>query len=109
MFALGCIQALQCNKNTCPTGISTHDSKLQPGLDIANKAQPIASFQDQIEYEVGITAHSCGVHEPRQLRRFHCRVVMDNGRSVPPDELYLDQVPAEADAFDSITTEATTA
>jgi glutamate synthase domain-containing protein 2 len=22
MFALGCIQALQCNKNTCPTGIT---------------------------------------------------------------------------------------
>ena len=28
MFSLGCIQALQCNKNTCPTGIATHD----PGL-----------------------------------------------------------------------------
>ncbi|MCH9674114.1 MAG: FMN-binding glutamate synthase family protein, partial [Gammaproteobacteria bacterium] len=26
MFALGCIQALQCNKNTCPTGITTHDT-----------------------------------------------------------------------------------
>jgi glutamate synthase domain-containing protein 2 len=25
MFALGCAQALQCNKNTCPTGITTHD------------------------------------------------------------------------------------
>jgi len=23
MFALGCIQALQCNKNTCPTGVTT--------------------------------------------------------------------------------------
>uniref|UniRef100_UPI003AF60503 glutamate synthase-related protein n=1 Tax=Thiolapillus sp. TaxID=2017437 RepID=UPI003AF60503 len=29
MFTLGCIQALQCNKNTCPTGITTHDRKLQ--------------------------------------------------------------------------------
>ncbi|MEM7613386.1 MAG: FMN-binding glutamate synthase family protein, partial [Pseudomonadota bacterium] len=25
MLALGCIQALQCNLNTCPTGITTHD------------------------------------------------------------------------------------
>ena len=25
MFALGCIQAMKCNKNTCPTGITTHD------------------------------------------------------------------------------------
>ncbi|MDH3634195.1 MAG: FMN-binding glutamate synthase family protein [Gammaproteobacteria bacterium] len=96
MFALGCIQALQCNKNTCPTGITTHDVKLQRGLDPVNKAQRVASFQDQIEHEVGIIAHSCGVHEPRQLRRFHCRVVQDNGRSVPLDEIYPDQISVES-------------
>ncbi|HHX82229.1 MAG TPA: FMN-binding glutamate synthase family protein, partial [Pseudomonadaceae bacterium] len=28
MFSLGCIQAMQCNRNTCPTGITTHDPKL---------------------------------------------------------------------------------
>ena len=45
--------------------------------------------------EIGVIAHSCGVLEPRQLRRFHCRVVQDNGRSVPLDEIYPDQVCAE--------------
>jgi glutamate synthase domain-containing protein 2 len=94
MFALGCIQALQCNRNTCPTGITTHDVRLQRGLDPIHKAERVASFQNQIVYEVGIIAHSCGVHEPRQLRRFHCRVVQDSGRSIPLDELYPDQVPA---------------
>ena len=92
MFALGCIQALQCNKNTCPTGITTHDPKLQRGLNIADKAERVAAFRKQIEYEVGIIAHSCGVREPRQLRRFHCRVVQDNGKSVPLDELYPDVI-----------------
>lgn len=29
MFSLGCIQAMQCNKNTCPTGITTHNRRLQ--------------------------------------------------------------------------------
>ena len=106
MFALGCIQALQCNKNTCPTGITTHDVKLQRGLNVANKAERVASFQDQIEHEVGIIAHSCGVHEPRQLRRFHCRVVMDNGRSMPLDELFPDQVVVEAENLDPPATEA---
>lgn len=90
MFALGCIQALQCNKNTCPTGITTHNTKLQRGLDITDKAERVASLRGQIEYEVGIIAHSCGVREPRSLRRFHCRVVQDNGKSVPLDELYPD-------------------
>ena len=32
MFALGCIQAMKCNQNTCPTGITTHDKHLQRGL-----------------------------------------------------------------------------
>ncbi len=95
MFALGCIQSLQCNKNTCPTGITTHDVRLQRGLDPANKAERVASFQSQIEYEVGIIAHSCGVPEPRQLRRFHCRVVQDNGNSVPLDQIYPDKLSVE--------------
>ena len=29
MFALGCIQALRCHTNTCPTGITTHNKRLQ--------------------------------------------------------------------------------
>ena len=40
MFSLGCIQALQCNKNTCPTGITTHDKRLQRGLDPTDKTEP---------------------------------------------------------------------
>ncbi len=40
--------------------------------------------------EIGIIAHSCGVREPRQLKRFHCRIVQDDSRSVPLNELYPD-------------------
>ncbi len=77
------------------TGITRHDPKLQRGLNIADKAQRVSNFQDQIEYEVGIIAHSCGVREPRELRRFHCRVMQENGLSVPLDELHPDYLPAE--------------
>ncbi len=88
MFALGCIQALQCNKNTCPTGITTHNVKLQRGLNVADKSKRVAAFKKQIEYEVGLIAHSCGVKEPRQLRREHCRIIQDNGSSIPLDQLH---------------------
>ena len=88
MFALGCIQALQCNKNTCPTGITTHNKKLQRGLVPADKAIRVSNYCKNMVHEVGVIAHSCGVTEPRQLKRFHARIVMDNGRSVPLDELY---------------------
>jgi len=88
MFSLGCIQALQCNKNTCPTGITTHDKRLQRGLHIADKAERVYQYSKNMRKEIGIIAHSCGVPEPRRLKRFHVRIVQDNGRSVPFDELY---------------------
>jgi glutamate synthase domain-containing protein 2 len=90
MFALGCIQAMQCNKNTCPTGITTHDKKLQRGLVPANKAERVKRYSETMRKEVGVIAHSCGVSEPRQLRRYHCRIVQDDGRSIPLNDLYPD-------------------
>jgi glutamate synthase domain-containing protein 2 len=90
MFSLGCIQAMKCNKNTCPTGITTHDRKLQRGLVPTDKALRVMRYQQAIEKEVGIIAHSCGVPEPRRLRRFHCRLVQPSGQSVPLNEIYPD-------------------
>ena len=88
MFALGCIQALQCNKNTCPTGVTTHNKDLQRGLNPEDKAVRVMHYARNMVKEVGIIAHSCGVHEPRELRRMHARVVSNEGRSVPLDEIY---------------------
>ena len=88
MFSLGCIQALQCNKNTCPTGITTHDVSLQRGLDVEDKANRVYHYANNMRKEVGTIAHSCGVLEPRRLQRMHCRVVQQNGLSVPLSELY---------------------
>lgn len=88
MFALGCIQALQCNKNTCPTGITTHNKRLQRGLVPENKAKRVQRYSESMRKEIGTIAHSCGVTEPRGLRRFHCRIVQDDGRSIPLDEIY---------------------
>jgi len=90
MFALGCIQAMQCNKNTCPTGITTHDKHLQRGLVVEDKAERVKQYSKNMHKEIGIIAHSCGVREPRGLKRFHCRVVQHDGRSVPLNELYPD-------------------
>ena len=88
MFSLGCIQALQCNKNTCPTGITTHDPDLQFGLDPANKSVRVANYAKNMQKEVCIIAHSCGVAEPRLLKRYHARIVLDNGRSIAMNDLY---------------------
>lgn len=81
MFALGCIQAMQCNRNTCPTGVTTHDPDLQRGLVPADKAERVNNFARNMEKEVNMIAHACGVSDPRRLTRSHCRIVDETGRS----------------------------
>ncbi len=88
MFALGCIQALQCNKNTCPTGITTHNPKLQRGLVSENKALRVANYAREITHSVGLIAHACGVSQPRALNRQHVRLVENECRSVLMTEVF---------------------
>jgi glutamate synthase domain-containing protein 2 len=88
MFALGCIQALQCNKNTCPTGITTHNPKLQRGLYPPGKAERVAAYVRNMIKEVGIIAHACGVRSPSELNRSHARVVQGSGLSIGLDQLH---------------------
>ena len=87
MFSLGCIQALKCNKNTCPTGITTHDKRFQSGLVVADKYTRVARYAGEVTREVETIAHSVGVAEPRLMRRRHVRIVQDNGRSLPLNEI----------------------
>ncbi|MGJ8558916.1 MAG: FMN-binding glutamate synthase family protein [Litorimonas sp.] len=83
MFALGCIQALKCDKNTCPTGITTHDKRLQKGLDPTNKAVRVSNYVKTLTEEVEMIAHACGVDSPRDLTREHLLVIQASGRTRP--------------------------
>ncbi|MGC8203321.1 FMN-binding glutamate synthase family protein [Aliiroseovarius sp. PTFE2010] len=88
MFSLGCIQALKCNKNTCPTGITTHDPHLQKGLVVEDKYKKVAAYARSMTSELETIAHSVGVTEPRQMRRRHVRIVQADGSSIPFNKLF---------------------
>jgi glutamate synthase domain-containing protein 2 len=88
MFSIGCIQALKCNKNTCPTGITTHNKRLQKGLNPEDKATKVANYVKNINKAVEIISHSCGVKEPRELNRSHVRIVQNNGGSILMSDIY---------------------
>lgn len=95
LFSLGCIQALKCHKNTCPTGITTHDPYLQRGLVVEDKAERVFQYANNMANEVAILCHSCGVEEPRQLKRKHARIASSNGLSISLEELFPTQKPFE--------------
>jgi glutamate synthase domain-containing protein 2 len=82
MFALGCIQALRCHTNTCPTGIGTHNPGLQRGLVVEEKFQRVANYCLNMNKEIDMIAHSCGLHQAREFRREHVRIVQADGRSM---------------------------
>ena len=44
MFSLGCIQALRCNNNQCPTGVATQDKMLMKGLVVTDKSERVYHF-----------------------------------------------------------------
>ncbi len=94
MFSIGCIQALRCHANTCPTGVTTHDKRLQAGLDPAKKAPQVANYLERMRKDVAMIAHSCGAEHARALKRFHVRIVQADGASVPLDVL-CDRLSAE--------------
>jgi len=88
MFSLGCIQALKCNRNTCPTGITTHNPRFQAGLVVEDKELRVAAYAQEIIKEVETIAHSVGVAEPRLMRRDHVRVVQPDGRTILMSDLW---------------------
>lgn len=88
MFALGCIQALKCNTNECPSGVATHKKALQRGLVPADKAVRVYRYAANMHKEVGMVAHSCGVDDPRMLKRHHCRIMGPSARTIGLHELY---------------------
>src|SRR6185436_9538634 len=88
MFALGCIQALRCHTNTCPTGITTHNRRLQRGLVVQEKFQRVANYVANMNKEIDMIAHSCGCRHSRELRREHVRIVESANQSIAFNMLY---------------------
>jgi hypothetical protein len=62
----------------------------------------VANYCMNMRKEVEVIAHSCGVPEPRRLRRFHVRVVEGDGRSIAFNALFPSPDPADNDPVAAI-------
>jgi len=71
MMALGCIQALECNKNTCPTGVATQDPYFMKGLVVEDKTVRVANYhKNTVESFVELMA-AAGIDHPSKINRTH--------------------------------------
>lgn len=69
MFALGCIQALECHANTCPTGVATQDPKLVRGLVPEQKSVRVLRFQQETVKSAMDLMASAGLRHPDEVDR----------------------------------------
>jgi glutamate synthase domain-containing protein 2 len=88
MFALGCIQSLRCHQNTCPTGVTTHNKRLQRGLVVEEKYLRVANYCRNMNKEIDMIAHACGCRHARELRREHVRIVQTANQSIALNMLH---------------------
>ena len=73
LLSLGCIQALRCNTNECPTGIATQDPRLTKGLVVADKRSRAKNFHEQTLKAVAEMIGAMGLHSHRDLNPSHLR------------------------------------
>lgn len=81
MLALGCIQALKCNTNECPTGITTNDPRLVRGLSVSDKWERVKNYHKNIlnDFTELLAASGCDTLE--QLNRSFIHKKVQNGWS----------------------------
>lgn len=71
MLAVGCIQALECNKNTCPTGVATQDQELIRGLNVGDKKTRIANYHHETVKSFVELLAAAGLREAAEIKRSH--------------------------------------
>lgn len=71
MLALGCIQALRCNTNRCPTGVATQDPQLVAGLVVQDKKTRVANYHRETVKSVAELMGAMGVSRTSDLHPWH--------------------------------------
>jgi len=69
MLALGCIQALKCDTNECPTGITTNKPGLMKGLVVEDKWKRVRNYQSETLNDFLELFAASGCSELSQLHR----------------------------------------
>ncbi len=102
MMATGCIQSKQCNANTCPTGVTTQNKRLQYGLVVDTKKNHVANFHKNTMKSFQEMVGALGLNDPCDLKPFHImrRIAPNDVRSfnniydyLKPGQLFTDDIP----------------
>ncbi|WP_162426795.1 FMN-binding glutamate synthase family protein [Pontibacter pudoricolor] len=89
MFALGCIQALQCDSGRCPVGIATQDENLYKGLDVADKRVRVANFHGNTIKSTIEVMEACGFGSIDSITPDKIFRRVESGRTLSFEDIYF--------------------
>ena len=95
MFALGCVQSMQCHTDRCPTGIATQDATRQRGLVVPTKAERVTRFQRHTLHALREMVVAMGLETPWQIEPKHVSERQNSARSDTMDNIYRFLEPGE--------------
>jgi glutamate synthase domain-containing protein 2 len=67
MLSLGCIQARECNRNTCPVGIATQNKTLIKGLNPEDKKVRVFNYHKAVMHEICELLAAAGLKKPSDI------------------------------------------
>lgn len=88
MMAVGCIQALECHSNKCPTGVATQDPSLMKGLHVPDKAERVYNFHKKTLYTFVDMLAAAGLDHPSKIERQHVFERTTIGKVQRYDQIY---------------------
>ena len=88
MMALGCIQALECNKNTCPVGVATQNPKYTKGLVVSDKKERVAHYHRETINAFVELISSAGITDLREIDRSKVYRRIEMNMTQRYDEIY---------------------
>jgi glutamate synthase domain-containing protein 2 len=82
MLSLGCIQARECNKNTCPVGIATQNKVLIKGLNPEDKKVRVFNYHKAVMHEMRELLAAAGLKNQNEITAEYFAVRNDEGKLV---------------------------
>lgn len=88
MLALGCIQALKCNTNECPTGVATSNPHLVSGLHVPSKLERVSRFHHETVHHFIELLQAVGATGPSEISRTMINRRLSEGQVKTYEELH---------------------
>ena len=88
MLSLGCIQALSCHTNGCPTGITTNNPQLVRGLDVGLKSERVYRFHQATLVALAEMIGAMGISTTDDIKRRHINRRINRKDTMTYEDLY---------------------